>query len=225
MSDPTEGSPDEARPEDTVIDVADVGDDGGEDFHPFDELDDDFKPGPAVRVMGADGLPTTIDQTSESDIPSLSRQTLVCMGDFSKFVTRDTWGNITREFSPSEVTRQPNGKWTVNDDAGHLAAEVHPIRPPCRHYVRQKTTLSLNAKHFQYSRLCAARRTTEGTFMTVRDSGVWACDMREPIDLDSIKALDDFDALKIAQGENREYFSIFQAPVDGLFEHPKPKEN
>jgi len=49
--------------------------------------------------------------------------------------------------------------------------------------------------------------------------------MREPIDLDSIKALDDFDALKIAQGENREYFSIFQAPVDGLFEHPKPKEN
>jgi len=35
--------------------------------------------------------------------------------------------------------------------------------------------------------------------------------MREPYDAETIKVLDDFDNKKIAQGANREFFSIFQS--------------
>jgi hypothetical protein len=277
-SDDADDPQDEAQPEDTQIDQIEATDAADEEFHPFDELDEDFRPSPAVHVMGADGGPIALDQTSESHIPPLSTKTLVCMGDYSKFVLRNRFWVVVASFDPSEVTRQPNGKWTVPlalaiertkltlererermaklevkrhgplnpfvgaakeqsehqmlanaitegphpvlVDPEHVAVE--PIRPPCKHYVRQRTSWHMNPEHQFYARLCSARRTTEGTFMTVRDTGMWACDMRDPYDAESIKDLEAFDAMKIDQGAKREYLPIISPlPSGGLFS-PKP---
>lgn len=230
MSD--EETRDEAPGDDTVIESIEPSPEAESEFHPFDEIDEDFKPAPAVFVNGPDGLPLRVDQTSESDIPALSKNSLVCMGDFSKFVVRNEWGDITATFAPTDVSRAPNGTYrvknelarlqgatTIRDDEGWF--EVFPVRPPCKHYVRQQGSFNLNAAKKAHYRLCSARRTTEGTFMTVRDTGMWACDMREPYDAETIKVLDDFDNKKIAEGANREFFSIFQSTAAAP---QKPKE-
>jgi hypothetical protein len=79
--------------------------------------------------------------------------------------------------------------------------------------VRQVAMFEHNSEAKVHLRLCAARRTTEGTFMTLRDSAMWACSMREPRDLSTeINLLEKFDADKIEQGANREHFSIFSDP-------------
>jgi len=224
MSDEPGEARDSAEPEETALDHTEGSADAETEFHPFDEVDEDFQPGPAMRVMGPDGIPQTVDTTTESDIPALSVESLVCMGDFSKFVTRDEWGNIVAAFEPSDVHRMPNGKWVLLDD-GVVREEVFPIRPQCRHYVRQLAPFHMNAAHKMQYRLCAARRTTEGTFMTVRDSGMYACDMREPRDAESVKQLDEFDTLKIKQGKERTLLPMF--PGFGIFDAPKKddKEN
>jgi hypothetical protein len=240
MSD-SEKPRDEASP-----DAAEVAHKATEDaeteFHPFDELDEDFKPSPALRVSGPDGLPLTVDQTTQSDIPALSKDTLICMGDFSSFVVRDQWRAELYAFPPSDVERAPDGRWRISIEkviercrpliaecraalgvtvanftdeqlilswfhtnyhsgtAGFLVVE--PKRPPCRHYVRQ-------AIDREIYRLCAARRTTEGTFMTVRDLSVRACDMRDPYDPALSARLDEFDEMKIEEGAHREYLPMF----------------
>jgi hypothetical protein len=222
MSDEPGEARDSAEPEETALDHAEGTDDSETEFHPFDEVDEDFQPGPAVRIMGPDGIMQTVDTTTESDIPALSTESLVCMGNFSKFVLRDDWGNIRTEFLPSAVTRRPNGKWTAEDVSGHVV-EVFPIRPQCKHYVRQQGSFHLNAQNKKHYRLCAARRTTEGTFMTVSDLGMWACDMRDPYDVASVKHLDDFDTLKIKQGKERTNLPMFQG--FGIFDAPKKNDD
>lgn len=238
MSD-SERPRDEASPD--AAEVTPSSEEAETEFHPFDEVDEDFKPSPALRVSGPDGLPLTVDQTTQSDIPVLSKDTLICMGDFSAFVVRDDWGEVILVFAPSDVERAPNGRWRVaktklverkellqterqrsglvnsvmSDEAlmerflssREIYAQgpylpVEPVRPPCRHYVRQ-------AIDRQIYRLCAARRTTEGTFMTVRDLSVLACDMRDPYDPALSQKLDDFDRMKIEEGAHREYLPMF----------------
>lgn len=222
---------DDAQEGETVIEAAEGSPDAETDFHPFDEVDEDFQPAPAVFVKGADGLPLRLDQTTESDIPALSLKTLICMGDFSKFVTRDEWGDVIAEFLPAQVQRAPDGRFRVTTEIARECGatnlrngwiEVEPIRPQCQHYVRQQGSFHLNAANRKHYRLCSARRTTEGTFMTVSDLGMWACDMRSPYDVESVKVLDDFDKLKIEQGSKREYLSIFEGrnnPPDPLKEN------
>jgi hypothetical protein len=95
--------------------------------------------------------------------------------------------------------------------------EVEPIRPPCRHYIRQKSHADFDPQFKAIFRLCAARRTTEGAFMSVRDRGIWACDMREPRDLETEKQLDEFDEQKMREGTQREYVPMF-GTGDGIFE-------
>jgi hypothetical protein len=217
MSGRPDGHADAALPEETVLSIEDQGD---TEFHPFDEVKDEFQPGPMNRVMGPDGLPITVAPQALSLIPALSPATLVCMGDFSEFVQRDgshngkgPWvatGHILKRLRPEQVERLPNGRWVekgTNDD-------VEPLRPPCRHYVRQKGQMELNAEATQLYRLCGARRTTEGTFMSIRDYGMYACDMREPFDLASAEQLDEFDRMKVQQGkERRELPMLAPAPA------------
>jgi hypothetical protein len=270
---------DDAPADETVVPREDSGN-GEEDFSPFDEVDEDFKPGPMHLEMGSDGLPRQIDQTAESDIPALSKETLVCMGDYSKFVIRDRWGSIVAEFEPTEVDRSPTGMWRVKtsvaleraklalererkaskdkggkpEEGAHhdeyllaaLAAKfvsthdgygvqapphsdqwftVDPVRPRCVHYARQKVSMPENAQHKLYARLCSARRTTEGAFMSVRDSGMWACDMRNPRHLGSELQLDEFDAKKIQEGANRTHLNVFDSVTsEGIFDGPEQKE-
>ena len=186
----------------------------GDEFSPFDEIADDYKPSEIKKVIGEDGLPTNAAPVAQSDIPPLSPETLVCMEDTSKFVTRDEYGKIISVWEPDKVEQLPNGKYYLKDEHTKKT-EVQPIRPRCQHYVRQMAMFDYNAAAKVHLRLCSARRTTEGTFMTVRDSAMWGCSMREPRDIETEqKCLDEFDAQKIEQGKNREHFSIFKKEED-----------
>jgi hypothetical protein len=189
--------PDE--PEQTVEDV--------EGWSPFDELADEYSPGPIIKVEAIDGMPTQFvpESQTQSDIPVLSPETLVCMGVFDTFVVRNRFGEVIRTYDAKEVERKPNGTWWVNPED---PCEVEPIRPTCEHYVRQASQLENNPQHKAFYRLCAARRTTEGAFMSVGNRGMYACDMRLPRDMASEKLLDDFDTKKVQQGKRRVYLPI-----------------
>lgn len=238
--------------------VVESEDGGEEDWSPFDEVQEDFKPGPVMKVMAADGLPTQTHPNTESDIPVLSPETLTCMGDFSKFVLRGVFGDIVAEFNTGEVERSPSGRWRApktlvlermkmelqrvrqyasahnlhasQDDEQLLTAllagissdlainnawvEVYPIRPSCVYYARQLTQFDLNAQAKVMLRVCTARRTTEGAFMSLRDRAMWACELREP-PVEARDMLDEFDAKKMQEGARREYVPMFQGP--GIF--------
>jgi hypothetical protein len=197
---------DEVLPDEAILQTSDAVM-GEEEYSPFDEIREDFKPSALKRTMGADGLPVTHAPDTKNDIPPLSPETLVCMADTSKFVIRNGWGDITAEYPPEEVKQSPSGQYFVED--GGERKRVVPLRPACQHYVRQMMGFELNANHVTVYRLCGARRTTEGTFMTVRDCKVSACTMREPRDLTSEALIETFDAKKVEQGKEREFTSIF----------------
>jgi hypothetical protein len=104
--------------------------------------------------------------------------------------------------------------------------EVEPIRPPCRHYIRQKSQFSLNPKHKEYYRLCALRRTTEGAMMSVQNWGMWACDGRDPRDPETEQQITAFDNQKAEEGRQRKHLPMFdfdpskddQSGKGGIFE-------
>jgi len=108
--------------------------------------------------------------------------------------------------------------------AGEKILVVEPLRKPCKHYVRQMTAFKFNAQHQSVARLCAARRTTEGTFMGLSDTGVYACDMRQPRDVESERLLDEFDARKIREGANREFHPMTATEAGGIFGPPQVSE-
>jgi len=209
--------------------------DDAPDFEPFKAQWGDFTAGAGVYVTGKDGIVGESDQTTESDIPALSTTSLICMGDFSSFVLRDEWGQSVMTFEPKEVERAPDGRWRVRIATalakfmeslhpllrdGKQWVEVFPIRPPCKHYIRQKLPYTFNAKNKEQARLCAARRHLSGAFMNIGNSGIWACDMREPRDLASERELDEFDERKIKEGAQRVYLPIKgadAAPTGGIF--------
>lgn len=202
---------DGVTPEETEVSVEGEEEDG-EEFHPFDELFSEYNPSQVTQVMAEDGLPTQDASVVDSNIPPLSTETLVCMGDFSKFVIRSPSGRVTRELeSSTEVKQMPDGTYCYEEGPGKFQVDVEPIRPPCRHYVRQLGQAGDNPELKMIYRLCSARRTTEGAFMSVRDTGIWACSMREPRDLESEKRhLDLFDERKIREGAQRTASSIFK---------------
>lgn len=254
MSDEEERERDSAPPGEVVVEAEEEGD---EDWSPFDEIQDDFKPRPIVKITAADGLPTNFAPVVESDIPVLSPETLVCMGVYTSFVLRGQFGDVLASFQREEVERSPYGHWRVplalacerlklamgrlrefvtkhcesnhggecvpQDDTvfmrGMLQSlgynvnptwvEVEPLRRPCHHYARQLTQFELNAQAKVMLRVCAARRTTEGAFMSLRDRAMWGCDLRQPPLADSSQELDRFDDEKMQLGHTRELLPIF----------------
>lgn len=211
MSDEKDG----VSPEETEVDQPTLLDEeeAEEEFHPFDEFQEDFKPTRTGKVLAEDGMPTQDAEVLGSNIPPLSPETLICMEDRSQFVRRDSLGRIQATFSAEVAEQLPNGNWYLKEDLEvdlEQAMPVEPIRPSCEHYVRQQGQGGDNPEMKVHYRLCAARRTTEGAFMSVRDTGMWACTMREPRDPDSEKRhLDLFDETKIQQGATRVSHSIF----------------
>jgi hypothetical protein len=204
-----------------------------------------------------------VDETTRSDIVVFNKKTLICKGDFTKFVIRNEWGEIEAEFAAEEVDRAPDGRWraktslvaermklaierirkmmadsptpyrpvsdaeilmmTARPDpweknpkpaADRIWNEVMPVRPPCRHYVRQKIQGDFGDGHRMFDRLCTARRDTSGAVMGLFDQGLWACDMREPRDLESEESLDRFDAGKEIEGQNRVYLPLIGPSPD-----------
>lgn len=200
-------------PEECVVPDEDAAD----DWSPHDQLHDAFKPGPIKKIIAADGLPATVVDSTQSDIPVLSLETLVCMGDFSAFVERDENGVEQRRHEPKDVKRYPSGRWYVEVELQQYLVE--PIRPPCKHYARQMTQFSANPEKQQILRLCTVRRDTAGAFMAVDDIAVWACDLREPRHVPSEDRLNAFDDKKIKQGKERELLPMFEG--FGIFDAKK----
>jgi hypothetical protein len=178
-------------------------------FTPFEEIANEFQPGNILKIKGEDGLPQQYTPDSgKSDIPALSPTTLICSGDYSEF--RDTEGN---KYTLSQVVRCSEGHWVVRGDSQEIEGRriiVEPKRQPCSHYVRQMTQADMNPEIRFISRLCSARRDRQGAFMSVRDTAVYACDMRNPPDVESTKLLDDFDQKKIQEGKNRDFLPMFK---------------
>lgn len=198
---------------------------GEDDFRPFDEVAESYQPSKMLHVPGDDGLPilTAPEATGESDIPPLSPETLVCMADLSEFhLYHGT--DLLQSFSREEVISD-GPIWLVPQEAltsrtkDQLELEkrpaysgpvvVQPKRAACEYYVRQITQFEHNPEARVVLRLCSARRTTEGAFMSVRDTAVWACTMRNPRDYESEELIDNFDKEKVSAGSRRVHLSIF----------------
>lgn len=208
-------------------------DDGDSEWNPFEEFHEEVDLSPEPKVMANDGMPTNYAPYDDerSDIPPFSPESLICIGIFDEFVVRNEWGEIVARVPGDVVDRTPSGRWRVkrsrfiqhNPDPRPKGVvrswlerlsgkwvEVEPIRPPCRNYVRQLAPYYMNPKHRKAFRLCSARRTTEGTFMDVSDSGMYSCDMREPRETISEKLMDEFDKKKMREGKSRRYLPMFE---------------
>lgn len=225
---------DAAAPEETVVPSPNEPTEDEPDFEPFKEHWGDFEGEPGVYVLGKDGLPTQVDQTTESDIAALSLESLVCLEDRSAFVLRDEWGDVVVTLEPKDVTRAPDGRWRIpgdalrdNPDARRALTlgvpaegdwiEVQPIRPVCKHYAIQSVPYTYNPHEKEQVRLCTARRSTSGAFMKISDTAIWACTLREPRHIESEAAFDKFDDRKIHEGKHRTYL-----PIKGQDAKPEP---
>ena len=78
--------------------------------------------------------------------------------------------------------------------------QVEPARAQCAHYARQLTDFTDDPDFKMITRLCTARRTDEGEFLSLRDGRMYACELREPRHALSEQLLDDFDTTAIAMG-------------------------
>lgn len=179
----------------------------------------------AYGIDPADGLPSVraAQASNHAYAPPLDPSTLICMADVSRFVLRNAQREILAEFEPSAVTRRADGQWYVplahaadrmwvkhgwraTLDLARLGVgdvAVEPIRPQCRHYARQMTDFQDDPDAKFVARLCTARRTDDGEFLSVRDAQIHACELRVPYHAESTVALDRFDAEKIALGRSR----------------------
>ncbi len=201
----------EASNEETLLESQEPSKEAEEEFHPFDEVSEEFHGSSIFHVTAEDGLPTQHFEQEGDHLPALSCETLACMENRSAFVIRGEHGKIDKSFPPEYVFRRPDGTWEVRDGFEMAGSDVEPLRPACKHYVRQVTSFENRSDKRLHLRLCAARRTTEGTFMTVRDSAIYACSMREPRDIETEqKAIEAFDDDKVAQGKDRSFHSMFK---------------
>lgn len=203
MSIEDDGALEGAPEEEAYAPAAGIFGEDEEEFSPFDELGDEYAGEPIQKVLGEDGLPTIAAPGPTRDIPPLSPETLICMGDYSEF--RSAEGEV---FSFAEVEREP---YAGPDDSGHHPSgwrwvkrgthlRVEPKRRPCKHYIRQLTQLERNPEHRQLIRLCSGRRTTEGAMMSVGERGLWECDMRVPLAV--VGLMDQMDEEKMRAGRD-----------------------
>jgi hypothetical protein len=81
--------------------------------------------------------------------------------------------------------------------------QVEPIRPACGHYLRMMTDISADRTRRFLTRSCLAMRSETGEYYSVGDAAIFACSLRSPRHLESEKILDDFDALKVQQANER----------------------
>lgn len=128
-----------------------------------------------------DGMPraTSLNTLHDSEVPDLDPTRFVCGGDTSTFVVRNEWGEVLSRYPADAVERTPNGRYRAKDEKLGVI-EVQPIRPQCAHYARQLIPWPEDQARKFTARLCTARRTDEGEFLSVNDTQVYACELRSP---------------------------------------------
>ena len=91
---------------------------------------------------------------------------------------------------------------------------VEPVRPACEHYARMQTDISADRSRRFLMRSCMAQRSETGEYYSVGDSAIYACSMRSPRHLGSERILDDFDALKVQQANERIQAGAFDVDAE-----------
>lgn len=174
--------------------------------------------------MAEDGMPKPTTPTKMPFAPPLSPDTLCCIADTRSFVVRNRWREIMLEVVPGAVQRAEDGRyWIPTGLAVQIVSEkrgllglfeiarairgnrtlVEPFRPQCIHFVRQMSDFQDEDEHAFLTRLCTARRDDGGEFLGLRDTQMFACDLREPFDAKGTKRCDMFDENKIILGRER----------------------
>lgn len=175
------------------------------------------KPHAEYGIDPLDGMPkpTVPHSLKLAQAPDLLPETFVCMADTSVFVRRDTLGRITEQFDPDEVERAPNGRYYLKKRFIFLPiVAVEPIRPACKHYARQMCDVQDDPDFRFIARLCTLRKTDDGEYLSLRDSQIFACELREPRDYEgSTRALDLFDDAQIAANRKKKK-EAEEAPFD-----------
>lgn len=187
--------------------------DAADDYDGFgiaDRHGGDLDVGPLPIVDGPDGLPTVGIGPSDADASGhlpLSPRNLVCIADRTRFFR---WGESDESgqqqrvyYAPEEVEPHlsigGHAAYRLKSDQGH----VYPERHQCSHLLRQMTPWPGDPEHFEIRYYCAARRDTSGAMVGLTDGAVWACDMRDPPEYESLVRLNAGEDRKIEQGRTR----------------------
>lgn len=190
-----------------------------------EELHDGRESPVVMHLDPKDRLPARVAQANFDTPPGLSPENLVCMADTSSFVTRDDRGEIRYTFRPDQVVRGQNGLYYYLPEDNsqsrvgllvidRFAIEVEPVRPACKHYLRQMTDISTNRESRFIQRSCLAQRSETGEYVSLRDSALYACTLRSPPHIASEKLLDDFDAGKMAEERKRQEMASFDIDAE-----------
>lgn len=125
-----------------------------------------------------------------------------------------------RRFDPKRVF----SRWGVSfglTGEGTLKTPVRPVRERCAFYKRQNFInddrpdvgdVTKPGSKIVF-RICTARRSNGGACLSLRDEGVFACDLREPRDEESVERFLDFpDRVAIAQKRHLKMIPAFGLP-------------
>lgn len=92
--------------------------------------------------------------------------------------------------------------------------EVEPVRPQCKYYARQLMDFDgRDQEHKQVTRLCTARRTDNGEFLSLNDMRMHACELRDPCDA-SVWAIDQIDDRIVADVRRKQADDADRFDVD-----------
>lgn len=122
--------------------------------------------------------------------------------------------NERRSFDPDDVQE----RWGLKvAKAAEGWVPVRPVRPVCRFYKRQVLNSKFNVAPGEFGsqeifRLCTARRSNGGAFMSLKDSGIFVCDLRDPPDPRSSAEQDDKDLVKLRTRPDQ-----LMVPAFGIF--------
>lgn len=175
------------------------------------------KPPDTIGTDPEDGLPRPFASTSmeDAEAPAMSPESFVCMADTRMFVVRDRWGKVVGRLRADEVERAPDGSYRVPlvralevgvpivvllQRRRGLWCEVEPIRPQCKHYVRQLRPWPGMDGVRQCIRYCSALQDEHGELVSINDESLYACELRSPQAWDTIENIEEFDRKVVESG-------------------------
>ena len=180
-----------------------------------DDLHDGRDADIQMRPSARDHLPVALPQATFDVAPPLSPETLVCMADTSKFVTRGHFGEIESEFDPGDINleRTTQGDYFFRNKE-NFRVFVEPIRPRCKHYVQQMTDVTVDRTKRFFQRACSAIQTETGEFLSLRDGAMYACTLRSPPHFESELALEEFDRKLMTEGAEKVEMTAFDVDAE-----------
>lgn len=201
-----------SKPPDTLGDgFSPIGPDVSDEHHQHREQPSGF------GIDPKDGMPRPLAMTNLdlTKAPPLDPDTFVCMADRRRFVVRGDDG-VLCTLEPEQIDRTTDTPSVKVDSLNAEQREalrlgrhvtIEPVRVACEHYARLKTDFMQDPDHRLYMRMCLAQRSETGEYISLQNTRVHACTLRQPRDLPSEQQLDDFDD-ELTQRKPREEFDI-----------------